>query len=594
MESLEDVIRRAPTSPGCYVWMRKPITKDKQANQKQEWEEVLYIGKARNIRKRLQQYLHSKDYKTRFFIRQAKHVDWVVTANEAEALLLESNLIKKYSPPYNIRLKDDKRYPYICVSTGEMFPRIFITRRRKNPAHTYFGPFTDVKAARNVMSWIQKTIPIRQRNTKLPSKKPLTPCLNYHIGRCLAPCAHKISQDEYAKLVEQVIDLLSGNFEKARSKMFNQMQEKSKQMKYEEAAAIRDRIRDFDLVLASRKADVESGQDHDNFDVIGVYGNLEENIFVEEEIPVRKNIFQAEVTLLRVRGGNVVNKASLAVSEYTLPISTESEQKKEITKLMSEILESCFREFYWDLPDLPDKIILSERLFPASLWEKLIKRKWQKEVQILLRKSAGEKESLVQMAVENARLTLRERLMREYTRRAKLGLKQIQEMLKLPKLPETIECYDISNIGGKHAVASGVMLKNGIPYKAGYRRYKIRTKDTPDDPAMMYETLSRRFARIAKGEIAPPDLIVVDGGITQLKAALSARDEKNLSIPIISLAKKQEEIYMEQGEILQQDKNSPGMKILRLARDEAHRFAVQYHRLLREKISDSRQNAANR
>lgn len=586
LKNIREVIPNVPTEPGCYLWLSAP---DEISGER----EVLYVGKAINLRARVRQYLQSDDYKTRFLMSRVEALDYVVTHNEVEALLLESNLIKKYSPQYNIRLKDDKRYPYLCLTMGEPFPRLIITRKKNNPKHLYFGPYSDAGAARVTLGLIHRLFPIRKRPLKLPLKTPARPCLNYHIGRCLAPCAQKVEVDEYREVIDQIRLFLEGKNEEVVDILNKQMQVYSEKMEYEKAARCRDILKDINELYHDQSVHADDAEDH--YDIVGIYSvlrtELARSLEIDSEhleyIPGNAHHFLSQVVLLRIRNGNLVNKGTYAMTEVP------GDENDALENYHIDLIEGFFRDYYMQLHDLPPKIFVSETLPIAHQWEDALKKHVKISTKIIdpgtsrespeLQEEYKQRKSLIKMALNNARLTLRERILTEKIRNQRFGLRQIQKFLELSQLPRYIECYDISNIQGSEAVGCGVALKDGIAHKAGYRRYRIRTKDTPDDPAMMHEVLDRRMKRLASGEGVRPDLIIIDGGITQLRAAISARDENGVTMPIISLAKREEEIYTEHGEILSMDKNSPGMLIIRLARDEAHRFSVAYHRKLRKK-----------
>ncbi len=575
LKEIQEKLSSVPSQPGCYLWLGDSI-------QTPGEQRILYVGKSVNLRSRLRQYLTSDDYKTKFLMQLVTGFDWVVTGNETEALILENTLIKKHNPPYNIRLKDDKTYPWISLTLSEKYPRLILTRRKTSPENLYFGPYSDVGAAKATMELVQKIFPMRRKPQKLPLKKPARPCLNFHIGKCLAPCAEKISEDEYMKMVYQVKDFLEGKDDSVQQSLHRQMEEFASSREYEKAARVRDTLHAIQQIHEEQR--VENANETENYDIIGAYVttrremsralSLKEhvlNAFATEEIP-----HMGQIVLLKIRKGKLVGKQSYAMTEGGI---WDNE-----TNPAAAFLESFFRDYYFQVRDIPESIYLSHNILSAKTWIEGFRSSGISTKMYLPGESDWEeKQALVEMAGNNAELSLRERVLNDKLRNQKTGLRQIQKFINLKSIPETIECYDISNFHGQQAVASGVMLRDGFPYKQGYRRYRIKTIEGANDPAMMHEVLSRRFARIASGQIKQPDLIVIDGGITQLTAALRAREEQGLSTPMIGLAKQEEEIYTEDGRILSFDKNSPGMLILRLARDEAHRFGVSYHRNLRLK-----------
>ncbi|MFZ5630974.1 MAG: excinuclease ABC subunit UvrC [Spirochaetota bacterium] len=578
--TLSERISHAPDSCGVYQWFEHPGDRT-----------PLYVGKARNLRSRLRQYLSSDDLKTTFLMRRASHIEWIATDNETEALLLENNLIKKHRPVYNVRLKDDKQYPYICISMSEPFPRIYLTRRRL-PGNLYFGPFSRAQVAREKIQLTLDMFPLRRRPLKLPLAKPAKPCLNYHLKKCLAPCAEKISQEDYGRIVQQAIDFISGSDDEIRRQVELKMHRLATEMKFEEAARLRDILAYFNERNITPQVEMRDALP--DFDVVGVYSapldQIKQDLSLrDEDLSLRKSaagigspgtdLRMAQICLLKFREGRLIAKENFSVTETDMNANALAD---------AEFAETFFRDYYLGMIDLPPFIVVPDGLDLAR-WSEALKAGTR--VLALADFSQVVKDAnreinpaaLMQMATNNARLVMRERLLSENLRNQRVGLKQLQKFIGLKAPPQIIECYDISNIQGTDPVASGVMLRDGMPYKAGYRKYRIKTIEGANDPAMMHEALSRRLARVKAGEVQPADLIVIDGGSTQLNAALRARSEAGLAIPMIGLAKKQEEIYTEDGRILRFDKESPGMQIIRRARDEAHRFAVSYHRNLRMK-----------
>lgn len=575
--TLAERIAHAPASCGVYQWFENEGDKT-----------PLYVGKAKNLRARLRQYLASDDLKTSFLMKRAKHILWIATDNETEALLLENNLIKKHRPIYNVRLKDDKQYPYICVSMSEPFPRIYLTRRRL-PGNLYYGPFSKAQLAREKIQLTLDLFPLRRRPLKLPLARPAKPCLNYHLKKCHAPCAEKISEADYRKIVAQAIEFISGTDAEARQKVEARMHELSAAMKFEEAAKLRDVLAYFNE--RNIRPQVEMRESRLDFDVVGIYSadlsTLKAELSLRDEDITLKNASEtlrfAQVCLLKFRDAKLIAKENFSLTETDMAAATFSD---------TDFAETFFRDYYLNMLDLPPYIVLPEGV-DLSSWQQALHDRDGADVRVLslgdFSKAVKEGHveinppALMHMATNNARLVMRERLLSENLRNQRVGLRQLQKFLNLKEPPEIIECYDISNIQGTDPVASGVMLRDGMPYKSGYRKYQIKTVEGANDPAMMHEVITRRLARIGAGEIKPPDLIVIDGGTTQLGAALKAREAAGLKVPMIGLAKKFEEIYAEDGRVLRFDRESPGMLILRRARDEAHRFAVSYHRNRRMK-----------
>ncbi|MCS6985644.1 MAG: excinuclease ABC subunit UvrC [Leptospiraceae bacterium] len=569
LEEIAEKIAHIPTTPGCYLWIRR------EGDEKK----VLYIGKSVNLRSRIRHYFNTDDYKTRFLMQRVQDIEWVSTHNELEALLLENTLIKKHRPPYNVQLKDDKRYPYLCLTMGEMYPRLILTRRKFGQDHVYFGPFSDVQAARNTLQLIHKIFPIRKRPLKLPLKKPGRPCLNFHLKRCWAPCTGQVDVNEYRQMVLEIKDFLEGKSQQVEENIRLKMEYHANRLEFEKAARYRDILRDLEKLRESQQ--VESASEENDFDILGmVVYNQEELVHAldieEKDLPHQGegNYVFAQLTLLRVRRGKLIFRQNFAFSEQNWP-----SMQDEATV---EFISSFFRDYYLTFRDIPGEIYFPHKIPDRLSWQKLLSEKRGTPVVIYDDpKHIGEKQHLVDMAITNAKLSLKERLLNEKLRSRKLGMLQLQKLLGLKELPRLIECYDISNIQGKHAVASQVVLKEAMPYKSLYRRYKIRTIEGPNDPAMLAEVIGRRLEHIKKGESKIPDLIVLDGGQGQLNVCVQKMKEKGFSIPMIALAKKREEIYLPDGRVLQPDPLSPGMLILRQARDEAHRFGLAYHRKVR-------------
>ena len=586
LESIKEKARNIPHETGCYLWLGRSKLNQAKENYGMGKTQILYIGKSINLKKRVIQYLNTyqkrvrNNVKVSFLLSHVTDIDWVVTNNEVEALLLENNLIKEHDPPYNVRLKDNKKYPFICLTLSEPFPRLILTREKKDPQNKYFGPYSDVGAARNTISFIHRIFPIRKRPLKLPLKKPARPCINYHIKRCWAPCAQKVSENEYMKVVKMVEEALEGKSKEVEGRLKKEMKEYSENMEYEKASRVKDILTDMNNIYTHQQ--VHLSQEDQNFDVIALYISRRSELLSDvtnSEALVSKepDMLLGEIVLLKIRYGKLISKDNFSISEN---------EQGTVEGATDVFLETFFRDYYLRIEEYPEKILSANELKSIGLWEEVLSDKANKNISISYHnfRSGFEAEykNLLKMALDNARSTLKERCLSEYARNRRIGLRQIQRMFKLDKIPESIECYDISNLQGKDAVGAGVFLKNGVPHKAGYRRYRIRLHEEPNDPAMIFEVLSRRFARISSNEVPAPDLVLVDGGVTQLNAALKAKTDHSLKINIASLAKKNEEVYLPDGRILRMDSNSPGMLILRLARDEAHRFSLSYHRHLRE------------
>ncbi|MCP5500021.1 MAG: excinuclease ABC subunit UvrC [Leptospiraceae bacterium] len=543
---IREKLKNLSHSPGCYLWKNKE-------------NEVIYVGKALKLSERVRSYLNPRqsDAKTKALQEEIYDLDWVITNNEEEALILEATLIKKYSPRFNVRLKDDKRYPYICISIDEMFPRVYTVRKVKHDGKRYFGPFSDGKASRDVLKLIQKTFPLRKTNIKLPQEKVLRPCLNFHIKRCLGPCQKNISQEEYSKVVEQVVHFLEGKKDVLEKELEVQMMLYSEKMEFEKAALIRDSL---DNIRRIRQKQTVINPGGGNEDIVAYARKDDEGQIVIFEI--RSGIFEDKKTFAL----NGLNHASAR-----------------------EILVSFLEQYYLQAQTYPERIILpiliKNDVEPLlNYLGKLLGKKPR-----LLFPTAGDKKSLLKLAEKNAEMNLTERILATKLKDQSKALKELQENLKLFKVPSIIECYDISHFQGAEPVGSGVMFVDGKPYKPGYRHYKIKAYTEINDPGMIHEVIARRLQKLLNEEESLPDLIVIDGGLTQLNRACEAAIALGLdNLPMIGLAKKREEIYIPGiKEPYSFDINSASMRLLRQLRDEAHRFGVTYHRKRRDKSTMS-------
>ena len=544
IDLIKQKIKNLGDESGCYLW------KDKQ-------DSVIYVGKALKLSDRVRSYLNPNisDIKTLSLQSEIHDLEWIITNTEHEALILEASLIKKYFPKFNIRLKDDKRYPFICVSLDEMFPMVYLTRKVKADGKKYFGPYTDVKATRDLLNLILKIFPIRKTPLKLPLKKPQKPCLNFHIKRCLGPCKGDVSKEEYGNVVNQVIKFLDGKKEDLVRELKKNMEEYSLKMMFERAAIYRDMISSIQI-LNKRQTVISSSEEDEDILAIAVRDDT------------------AQMVVFEVREGRLEGKKSFAL-DGTLNSKNE------------EAFLSFIKLYYIENYNLPSVIRIPIRL-----------SKEVEEIQSTLRISTkkkifikpslqGKAKGIYNLALRNAELNLTERLLATKLKNQNEALKNLKELLKLEKEPSIIECYDISHFQGSEPVGSGVMFVDGNPYKNGYRHYIIKSYTGINDPGMMHEVIGRRLQRLINQEESLPDLIVIDGGLTQLTRATEAAVSLEINgLPMIGLAKKREEVYFP-GE-----KNpytfpidSPGMRLLRQIRDEAHRFGITHHRKRRNKAT---------
>ncbi len=554
--SLEHKLATLPTRPGVYL-------------MKNEAGEIIYVGKAKNLRSRVRSYFQrSRDHspKVRVMVSHITDFDYIVTDSEVEALILENNLIKEHAPRYNVRLKDDKTYPYIKVTLNEHFPRVLLVRRRLNDGARYFGPYTDVKAVRETLDFLRAIFPVRTCRKDIKPGASDRPCLNYHLGRCEAPCASLVSLEDYRAMIDEVVAFLEGKVEHVIPKLTAKMQEAADKLEYERAARLRDQIYAIRKMTERQKIVAEHREDQDFLGCARV-GDL------------------ACVQVFFVRDGKVVGR-----DHFLLDCSPEEDER--------EILAAFIKQFYAQAAYIPRFIFL-----PLELDEPDILESWLSDLRgsrvYLHVPKRGAKKELVEMVMENANTVLEVARSRQERREADIAeaLKQLEEVLGLEAPPSRIEAFDISNTQGKDMVASMVVMVDGKLVGDEYRRFRIRSvQDGPNDYLAMQEVISRRFRRGlqeqaegGEGKFSTfPDLVLIDGGKGQLNAAIQIRDELGLDIPFISLAERMEEVFVEgRSEPVNLPRNTKGSLLLQRLRDEAHRFALTYHRNLRGKSSRS-------
>ena len=592
-ETLSRQVARAPTGPGCYLW-------------KSEAGDVLYVGKAVNLRSRLRNYLGPAQHiRTYYLMRAVRDLEWITTHTEAEALILEANLVKKYNPRFNVRLKDDKRYPYICVSTSQPYPMVFLTRKVRKNGDRYFGPYTDVRAARNLIALIHKIFPVRKTVQKLPLKKPGRPCMNFHIKRCLGPCQGNVPEAEYGKLIDEILLFLEGRREILENIITRRMREYSERMNFETAALYRDMLvsvrklneRQSVMSQAGRDLDVrglalEKGQGQ-----IALMEIREGRLLGRKSFPLAGVDADSEGQNRKHKSGAGTGseahpeaagaaKAGAVDADTSEPGATPETRAQAEAELREEILSSFLRDYYLQPESfVPATIVLPTKLRSKKLLTSVLSEQADRSVRLTHSRTPS-LAPLLDLASKNADLLLKERVLATRFRDRQKGLEQLREILGLGDVPEHIECYDISHFQGTEPVGSGVMFLDGLPHKAGYRTYRIKSKEGIDDPAMMQEVIARRIQRLQNENRALPSLVVIDGGFTQLSAACEAAAALDAGdLPMIGLAKQREEIYLPGKQVpLQFDKNSPALKLLRHARDEAHRFGVSFHRRRRNKL----------
>ncbi len=525
-----------PDLPGVYL-------------MKDDSEEVIYVGKALSLKKRVRQYFQSSKNlspKTKTLVRHIEDLEYIITDTEVDALVLEANLIKKYRPRYNVRLKDDKRYPYVKVTVNSRYPRIFLTRRRLMDDELYFGPYTNAGAIRKTLEIISQIFRIRRCRKPLDRTKE-RPCLDYHIKRCFAPCAGKISEKEYMKNVQEAIKFLKGETSELVKELEERMHNLASKQKYEAAAQLRDQLEAIKVL--SQQQIATSGTD--DRDVIAAVQDVD----------------TAYIQIFYVRHGNMVGRADLVMS------SAEG-----IT--LSDAISQFIKQYYMDSP-IPTEILIQYDIPDHDLITSWLKQRSGREVHINV-PQRGDKKKMLEMALKNAEMTMRMNQLKVTAASESLeSLKELQSLLSLPSVPLYIEGFDISNISGTDAVGSMVVFENGKPSNSKYRQHNIRTVKGIDDFAMMGEVVERRYSRLKEEKVPFPDLILIDGGPGQLSAAKSSLDGLGLDIPIIGLAKRFEHIITTEkgpGEVIVLPHSSRALKLLMHVRDEAHRFAVSSHR----------------
>jgi len=541
-ETLSGKLRLLPASPGVY------LHKDRQGR-------VLYVGKAKRLNARVRSYFQEQEHrdpKTRALVERIADVDYIATETETDALVLENQLIKEYRPQYNIRLKDDKQYPYLRISLGEDYPRITVVRRIARDQARYFGPYTNTHAMRETLKFAAGFFQVRTCSLGLPDASVDRPCLDHQIGRCTAPCVDLVDRERYRQQVRHLVAFLEGRDRTVLDALAAQMERLAEDLRFEEAAALRDRIRRLETTVAESR--LLPGGDRD-VDVCGVVRDGEEACGV----------------VLRVRGGRILTTHHFLMRDRF---------EEELDAFQAQLL----REYYPRAGDIPPRILLTCAMEDLDTWAAWLERLRDGPVSLRVPQRGAQREA-VELAQRNAAYKLGERTLRD-TLHGRGGVDPgdvaLQAALGLHKVPEIIECFDISNFQGRETVASLVTFKGGEPLKSRYRRFRIRTVEGVDDFASMEEVLDRHYGKLAAQGQRPADLVVVDGGVGQLGRARAVLARHGFGdTDLIGLAKRDEVIVRETGE-LKLPRRSPALKLLQRVRDEAHRFAITYHRLLRD------------
>jgi len=536
--TLQEKLDRVPERPGVYLF------KDAKS-------QVLYIGKGASLRSRVRSYFQesrARDPKTDALVGQIRDLDFIVTDNELEALILESNLVKKHRPRYNIILRDDKHYPFLKLTTNEDFPRLMVARRVQKDGAAYFGPFYPATAMRETLRLVRQLFPLRTCRIKIDGTLE-RPCIQYYIHRCKAPCTGWETRDGYAQTVRDVERFLEGKNDDLTKDLTREMEAAAGEMKFERAALLRDQIQALNTVRERQK--IISTDDVDQ-DIIGV---------------VRQGS-DACVQLFFVRRGRLLGRESFFFEK----VAGWSD---------GEILGAFIRQFYARNVTPPPEILVSEEIPESELTVEWLRRRREGRVELQAPRR-GKKREFVEMAEQNAALALQTHLLSKANRQQVI-LEDLRRALNLPAPPNRIEGFDISNIQGSEAVGSMVVWENGAMKKEDYKRFKIRSVQGADDYAMLEEVLSRRYARALEEGAVLPDLILLDGGRGHLNTGVKVLEALGLDwLPSVSLAKREEEVYTPESlQPLVLDLTSPGLLALRKIRDEAHRFAVSYHKKLR-------------
>jgi len=543
MESQQ--LKALPAKPGIYIF------KDKEGK-------IIYVGKANNLNSRVRSYFgapSSLSAKVQKLVSKIRDFEFIVTNSEQEALILECNMIKKYTPYYNINLKDNKTFPYLKININDDWPGVYITRRVQKDSAKYFGPFASPGSVRKTLRLIEKIFPFRSCDKQIEGKYK-RPCLDYYIHRCLGPCIGAVEKQEYRDVINEVILFLQGKQELILRELNARMKAAALQLHFERAALLRDQIKAIEAVIEGQRIATKLQGEKD---VIGLAQNKE----------------QAYVEIFSIRNSKLIGQ------DHFIMEGIQGESP-------GQIMTSFVKQYYASASHIPQLILLQHPVDePAVLSEWLGQQRGSRvELQVPQR---GAKRKLVDTAAENAAQRLALSQAKEIkTEVITSGLRELKQKLRLPKMPRRIECYDVSNIQGTLAVSSMVVLEKGRPKPAHYRRFRIKTVAGADDYAMIQETLRRRFRRGLTGGSTwaiIPDLVLIDGGKGQLNAALEVRQELELdSLPIASLAKENEEVFIPgDRKPVYIPKDSPALHILQRARDEAHRFAISYHRRLRRK-----------
>jgi len=561
-ENIQGILATLPTKPGCYLM--------KNAEGK-----IIYIGKAINLKNRVRSYFHadtSHDNKTRRLVHEIANIEWIVVGSELEALILEMNLIKKHRPKYNIRLKDDKRYPYIKIHWNEPFPKVTVTRQMVEDGSKYFGPYTSAWAVYQTLDVLRKVFPYLTCDREITGLDKRA-CLYFDIKLCTAPCIGAATQAQYRQMISDLMDFLGGQSEGIVNRLEQEMSKASEEMRFEKAAAVRDQLKAIQNIIERQR--IVFATDYIDSDVLAM----------------ARTDGEACVQVFFIRGGKLIGR------EYFILEGTEDEAD-------NEVMEQFITQFYTEAANIPEQVMLPHQLEEARIISQWLRTKRGGEKVEFFVPSEGQPQELVQMATENATETLQS-LRAQWqadAHKQEQALAELQEALKLPEPPNRIECYDISNTQGTAIVGAMVVFTQGVPDKKLYRKFNIESVvGAPDDFASMEEMLTRRFrrwrsAQETMGQVGAkndasfsflPDLIIIDGGKGQLSRIVQVLEKFELmdKVPVVGLAKQKEEIFFpHKSDSLMLPRHSQGLYLVQRIRDEAHRYGITAHRKKRQKL----------
>jgi excinuclease ABC subunit C len=546
-ERIETQLKALPAKSGVYLF-------------RDEKDSVLYIGKAKSLRPRVRSYFRGGDARQGLdlLVDRVERIEVIVTRNETEAMHLEQNLIKRHRPPFNVRLRDDKSYPYIAVTVEDDYPRVMFTRERHRRGVVYFGPYANAKKVRETLDVLNRVFPYRPCEGPQPGRHSGIPCLDYHIDRCLAPCVGYVSKEDYRKVIDGVVEFLSGEARPIIRQLEERMAEASRRQEFEAAARYRNRLNSVRHLAERQAADKRA---IGTVDVLGIAASED----------------RAAVQVFPLRGGRLVDRHSFHLDNVT-------------GQDADALLEAFALEYYGSAPAVPPLIVLPPDAAPNPALEEFLTQRRGSQVEVRPAQR-GEKRRLAELARQNAELALEQDVVDAERKRARRieALEELRECLNLESLPIRIECFDISNIQAESPVGSMVVFQDAVPKKAHYRKFGIKEAVGPDDFAMMAEVVSRRFARLRPATdlseydesfAATPNLVVIDGGKGQLAAALAAMQSFDLPrAAVIALAKREEEVFVPgRPDPIRLSAGSAGLQLLQRIRDEAHRFALGFHR----------------